>query len=143
MKPPYETFKKPTCRGCYALGTACGKCEKCEWERKQIGLAQNPDAVEALHCCDRIEFILSDAVKGNADKKCLIANVQAIRAALNNENRENVTCENLSNEDVSAIREKFIEDTFGKVLDNYTIHFVFDYLAEHGYLTKPLKGGEE
>ena len=31
-RPPYETFTKPTCRGSYALGTACGKCEKCEWE---------------------------------------------------------------------------------------------------------------
>jgi hypothetical protein len=36
-RPPFETFKHPTCRGCYALGTACGKCEKCEWERSQPG----------------------------------------------------------------------------------------------------------
>lgn len=33
--PPWDTFKGPTCRGCYALGSACGKCEKCAWERTQ------------------------------------------------------------------------------------------------------------
>jgi hypothetical protein len=26
-------FKGATCRGCYTLGTACGTCERCEWER--------------------------------------------------------------------------------------------------------------
>lgn len=26
-------FKNATCRGCYALGTACGKCEKCEIDK--------------------------------------------------------------------------------------------------------------
>lgn len=40
-RPPFETFKRPTCRGCYALGTACGQCDKCEWELAQI---HGPDA---------------------------------------------------------------------------------------------------
>jgi hypothetical protein len=35
MRPPFETFKNPTCRGSYVLGTACGHCEKCAWERSQ------------------------------------------------------------------------------------------------------------
>jgi hypothetical protein len=34
-RPPYETFKRATCKGSYALGTACGSCEACEWERGQ------------------------------------------------------------------------------------------------------------
>ncbi len=33
-RPPFETFKHATCRGSYALGTACGNCEACIWERE-------------------------------------------------------------------------------------------------------------
>lgn len=33
--PPFESFNKPYCRGSYALGSACGHCEKCDWERSQ------------------------------------------------------------------------------------------------------------
>lgn len=30
-------YSRPTCRGSYALGTACGRCEKCEAERPKLG----------------------------------------------------------------------------------------------------------
>lgn len=30
-------FKGLICRGSYALGSACGNCERCEWERKKAG----------------------------------------------------------------------------------------------------------
>jgi hypothetical protein len=30
-KPPI--FLRPTCRGCFAFHSACGHCERCDWER--------------------------------------------------------------------------------------------------------------
>lgn len=35
-RPPFETFKKPWCRGSVLLGNNCGKCEKCLWEKEQL-----------------------------------------------------------------------------------------------------------
>lgn len=31
------TFTRATCRGSFALGTACGHCERCDWERAAGG----------------------------------------------------------------------------------------------------------
>lgn len=31
---PMPRFLRATCRGCFALGTACGNCERCTWERE-------------------------------------------------------------------------------------------------------------
>lgn len=31
------TFKGRTCRGCFALNSACGNCERCDWETSHPG----------------------------------------------------------------------------------------------------------
>ena len=46
MKPPFEKFKYPTCRGCIALGSACGVCEKCEWERSMYRCEKGEQATQ-------------------------------------------------------------------------------------------------
>ena len=68
MRPPFETFTKPTCRGCYALRTACQKCEKCEWELKQLmgkedAPAVNPAAAEIPEYGD-VHEIAHDGFQG-------------------------------------------------------------------------------
>jgi len=34
-KPP--AFERPTCKGSFVFGSACGHCEHCEWERGHPG----------------------------------------------------------------------------------------------------------
>ena len=48
-------FHGATCCGCYALGTACGHCERCKWERQRLnqGLPVHVGASGYKHRCRR------------------------------------------------------------------------------------------
>ncbi len=39
---PFERFKNPICKGAWVLGTACGRCEKCEFTRLPMALEPDP-----------------------------------------------------------------------------------------------------
>jgi hypothetical protein len=55
----YPNFERATCRGCAALGTACGNCERCKWiaENGNPGYVIVPeDERYARFCVDREYF---------------------------------------------------------------------------------------
>lgn len=60
--PPWETFVGPTCRGSYALGTACGICDKCKWEREQLKI-RDDDVVYGIWSVEDSKYIHKGAEK--------------------------------------------------------------------------------
>lgn len=77
MKPPYETFKGPTCRGSLVLGNGCGHCEKCAWERRHNSFAApRPTPYQSA------EQIAGDLVQAPMPDADRIATLEARVAAL-------------------------------------------------------------
>jgi hypothetical protein len=64
IRAPFETFKGATCKGCYALGTQCGHCEKCAWERQQSAtVTQHPEPVPKVDLSPAEELVMRQAFK--------------------------------------------------------------------------------
>lgn len=61
QSPPYETFTRSVCKGSIAIGTGCGKCEKCQWEIAQGAVRIKPfsDMRTASQSEDQLRSIAS------------------------------------------------------------------------------------
>lgn len=84
MRPPFETFKKPICRGCYALGNACQKCEKCKWEYAQItGSMTHPKADGVTITCEKcgaFDWRPADGNGGGGGRGCICPKADGLDA---------------------------------------------------------------
>lgn len=56
-------YSQPVCRGSYALGTACGRCERCMEDRERLlTMPPSPDERgDFKKRCDELQAILNDA----------------------------------------------------------------------------------
>lgn len=56
-------YKHPVCRGSMVLGTGCGKCERCEEYKKQVGLKEAWNTFDLRTDLVRIQESMDDCLE--------------------------------------------------------------------------------
>jgi hypothetical protein len=82
-----KKYQRPICRGCYELGTACGKCDKCKDELATLAALKKEPAkilVDYSPSVLRTNFLIGqiNAAAGDVEPQALATEIASNIAAL-------------------------------------------------------------